>query len=92
MLKQKPIKDILIAKSKTRVQIFYDNAPNYKSKEFLYCCTKTLNNMFSALKGNQVGSTGSSPLENKPRQEIVLVHNTLQLSERINTVKKMNEF
>ena len=89
---QSPIKEIMEDKSKTMVEISHDNPPNYKSKEFLYGCTKTLSKMYPHWK--LIQWVPLAPLHGKTNLDrrfssFTSWINTFQLSERIGTVKKM---
>ena len=93
-LHQSPIKELLEDKSKTKVEISHDNASNYKSKEFLYGCTKTLSKMYPHLKVIQW--VPLAPLHGKTNLDrrfssFTSWINTFQLSKRIGTVKQMEK-
>ena len=93
-LHRSPIKELLEDKTKTMVEICHDNAPNYKSKEFLYGCTKTLSKMFPHWK--LVQWVPLAPLHGKTNLDrrfssFTSWIRTFQLSERIGSVKKMQQ-
>ena len=93
-LTKSPIKEILQDKSKTMIDITHDNAPNYKSKEFLYGSTKTLAKIFPHWK--VVRWVPLCPLHCKTdldqrSSSFTTSIYTHQLSEQIGSVKKMTE-
>ena len=49
-LQQSPLKEIIEKTKFTKIEVTFDNASNYISKEFLYGCTKGLCKMYPHIK------------------------------------------
>ena len=93
-IQQSPIKEILSDTRRTKLEVTFDNAPNYISKYFLYGCTKGIHQLYPHLK--IIRYVPLCPLHGKSDLDrrfssLTSWISTYQHSKRIESIPKMRQ-